>query len=241
VELASVLESHSRDKGDFEMKIKSNKEPKKIITQEELKRLLHYDPITGDFTWIIIPKRGKVKIGEPAGGITGGRERKARHIGINGKIYTAHSLAFLYMEGYFPEESIKHKDNNNDNNQWKNLQKIIKPPCIIKKSKKELIKLKKIKELAKTNKQKKKMKKQANWYWKSSEKSKFIGVTRNYNGKWNVSITINKNSYNLGGYYSNQLDASLAIFTFTQQCSFIYKHQYNLIKGIKKLWPEFPF
>jgi len=40
------------------------------------------------------------------------------------KSYYTHRLAFLYMEGYLPENEIDHKDNNKINNKWNNLREV---------------------------------------------------------------------------------------------------------------------
>ena len=75
-----------------------------MVTQEELKELLHYDPITGIFVWIA--NTGTVdRIGRVAGFVHG----KYRRIKIRGEIYKAHRLAILYMTGSFPKEEVDHK------------------------------------------------------------------------------------------------------------------------------------
>lgn len=90
------------------------------LTQSTLKRLLHYDAETGVFTWIdqINPnhKRGDVA----------GRLNKSRgyiDISIGGTRYKANRLAFMYMEGCFPEYIGDHDDGNKSNNSWKNLRR----------------------------------------------------------------------------------------------------------------------
>ena len=69
-----------------------------MLTQAELKARLNYDPETGIFTWI---KRIRRKGSHPnsiAGNLCDGYIR----IKVNGKLYRAHRLAFLYMTGSTP-------------------------------------------------------------------------------------------------------------------------------------------
>lgn len=88
------------------------------ITQKEIKRLLHYDQGTGFFTWISPTNRG-VKAGSRAGTINGAGYRQ---IGIRGKIYREHRLAWLYMHGEMPKTDIDHLDRNPLNNRIENLR-----------------------------------------------------------------------------------------------------------------------
>lgn len=90
-----------------------------MITQKELKELLHYDPDTGDFTWMVKPC-SRILVGYIAG--TTNKYGYVR-IGINKKIYPAHWLAWLYMTGEWPEYQIDHEDHVRDNNRWLNLRK----------------------------------------------------------------------------------------------------------------------
>lgn len=94
------------------------------VTQDELKKLIHYDKYTGIFTWLCDRYRNKIK-GKIAGAVithphTG---KTYRHIEINGKPYRAHRLAWLYMTGELPEHDIDHIDGQGDNNSWNNLRK----------------------------------------------------------------------------------------------------------------------
>ena len=81
------------------------------LTQERLKELLHYDPETGYFTWKISPNNA-VKVGSVAGTSMNNYIR----IIIDHKAYLAHRLAFLYMEGYFPEHEVDHINRIRDDN-----------------------------------------------------------------------------------------------------------------------------
>jgi hypothetical protein len=91
----------------------------KILTQELLKKLLHYNPSTGLFRWKL--PFGKQKIN----GIAGGKNSQGYTIiSINSKLYRAARLAFLYMEGYFPEYHVDHINRIRDDNRWENLRHI---------------------------------------------------------------------------------------------------------------------
>ena len=89
-----------------------------MITQEKLKEVLHYNPDTGIFTWLV--QRGSnTKLGMQAGYIDNGYIK----IGIDYKYYKAHRLAFLYMTGKFPEDQVDHIDTIRHHNWFSNLRK----------------------------------------------------------------------------------------------------------------------
>jgi len=90
-----------------------------MITQERLKELLHYDPETGIFTWLIKPKSSRRKIGDEAGnyGMDG-----YINITVNSKSHPAHRLAWLYVYGEHPKQLIDHIDGDTHNNKISNLR-----------------------------------------------------------------------------------------------------------------------
>jgi len=91
---------------------------KTIITQDRLKEVLHYDPETGIFTW---KKKiaNCVKIGSETGCV---QSNGYMLIGIDGKRYLAHRLAFIYMIGNVPDY-VDHINHNKIDNRWGNLAK----------------------------------------------------------------------------------------------------------------------
>lgn len=115
------------------------------LTQEILQELMHYDPLSGIFTWkerdlkyfshCMFPQRAcniwNVNFsGKEAGNIWTHKNRKTSYtrvrISLNGRNngYQAHRLAFLYLEGYFPSEQVDHIDGDGTNNRKVNLRKV---------------------------------------------------------------------------------------------------------------------
>lgn len=89
------------------------------ITQARLKELLHYDPLTGIFTWKI--QRGPCCIGDIAGSKHNQGYLTAR---LDGAAYLLHRLAFLYMTGSFPADDVDHKNGLRHDNRWENLRSL---------------------------------------------------------------------------------------------------------------------
>ena len=96
-----------------------------MITQDQLKEVLHYCPETGVFTWLV-GGSGRSGRGAVAGSFkTNGRAGKLYgRITIRRREYLMHRLAFLYMTGDFPEDQVDHEDGNGLNNVWSNLRAV---------------------------------------------------------------------------------------------------------------------
>lgn len=100
------------------------------LTQEYLKSCLHYDEETGVFTWLKRPlEHFKNAHGCNAwnarypGAIAGSTEsNNYLTIGINGKSYMAHRLAWLYVHGVPPKDQIDHINGDRSDNRIANLR-----------------------------------------------------------------------------------------------------------------------
>ena len=92
-----------------------------MLTQQELKKLVTYDPDTGIFRWAADVGTGKIKAGEIAGSYD---SKGYLRIGINGRKYKSHRLAWLYVHGCFPEDEIDHINRVRDDNRIENLRAV---------------------------------------------------------------------------------------------------------------------
>ena len=91
----------------------------KPITQERLKELLEYNEETGVFTWKKTMSNRSV-VGKVAGSIN--NRYLYRYIRIDCSGYRAHRLAFLYLNGEFPNGEVDHINHNRDDNRISNLR-----------------------------------------------------------------------------------------------------------------------
>lgn len=89
------------------------------MTIDRLHELLNYAPKTGLFTWA--QKRRGCRIGDVAG-------CKMRNgyivIRLDGKLYLAHRLAWLYIHGQWPTAQLDHINQNRADNRLENLREV---------------------------------------------------------------------------------------------------------------------
>ena len=89
------------------------------LTQDTLKKYLHYDALTGIF------RRLESRSNRYKDGMTAGGDFKTKGyvcICVLGKRYRAHRLAWLYVYGRWPNAQIDHIDGNRSNNRLENLR-----------------------------------------------------------------------------------------------------------------------
>lgn len=84
------------------------------MNQEELKRLVVYNPNTGGF----IRKKTNTPIINKCG------NKSYIKIYLNGKYYISHRLAWLYMTGDWPKNQIDHINHDFHDNRWCNLRDV---------------------------------------------------------------------------------------------------------------------
>ena len=88
------------------------------LTAHRLREVLHYEPMTGIFTWLI--SRGNAAKGKRAGATN--NDNGYITIAVDCVRYLAHRLAWLYQTGIWPDDLIDHRDLDGSNNSWNNLR-----------------------------------------------------------------------------------------------------------------------
>ena len=165
-----------------------------MLTQEKLRELFDYNPETGVFTRLVrMGQRGK------AGAVVGSPDTKGYlQAKIRGKIYILHRLAFLFMEGYTPENYVDHKNGVVDDNRWLNLREV-SMACNLQNQK-----------------------------LSNANKSGFTGVCwHKQNAKWHAEIQIDKKKIHIG-YYATATDAAVARVNYEDSCpNWSCNHQDN--------------
>ena len=193
IEIAKVLKPSDWGKMEKMKNIKNE-----VLSQHGLKKVLHYDSLTGIFIWLERPvemfKPGKYQLRscntwntrfahKEEGNIWTPKEAKTSYLSIritlNGKQkgYLAHRLAILFTDGRFPAEQVDHIDGNGLNNRRKNLREV-------------------------TNKENRK-----NMPMRSDNKSGTVGVRWHKQAqKWTVQIRVAGKQIH-GGCFTNLEDA----------------------------------
>jgi len=89
-----------------------------MISQDELKTHLKYDPDSGVFTWLKLSKGKERLLGKQAGCFDGDGYIIIK---LLGNPFRAHRLAFLYMNGEIPDV-VDHINRYRADNTWDNLR-----------------------------------------------------------------------------------------------------------------------
>jgi len=94
------------------------------MNAEELRQHLHYDPATGIFRWI----SNNLHLTESIKRRNAGSVHASgyRRIKVDGTLYTATHLAYLYMENEWPPEGsqMDHINRDKDDNRYENLRAV---------------------------------------------------------------------------------------------------------------------
>ncbi len=119
------------------------------LSQEIIKELIYYNPKTGLAYWRNRPLKYFQHCQYPRAQQKSWNTRHSDkciccrdkkgylQTTIFNKYYLLHRLIWLYMEGYFPENDIDHKDRNPPNNKWDNLRHTSRS-CNIKNQRKRI-------------------------------------------------------------------------------------------------------
>lgn len=110
-----MIEQSNSISGDAEQ---ASRRAFKTIDIEELRERIAYDPQSGEFWWRASPSK-KIKKGDRAGHFDANGYRV---IGLNGRQYLAHRLAFAIMMGRWPKRFLDHRNRKRGDNRWRNLR-----------------------------------------------------------------------------------------------------------------------
>jgi hypothetical protein len=99
------------------MLTRTTKAREACLTCTEVRRIFRYEAETGIFFWLIDTKN------TAAGDVAGSQQSRGYwHIGINGRLFVAHRLAWLYVTGEWPLGHVDHINGVRSDNRFANLR-----------------------------------------------------------------------------------------------------------------------
>jgi hypothetical protein len=118
-ELISKAEAADEIEAEHKRREAMAKAAKHATVFNRLREVLHYNPETGIFTWLISTSN-RVRAGDVAGCVH--KASGYLRIKLDGRNYKAHRLAFLFMTGIWAPHQIDHSNLVKTDNRWVNLR-----------------------------------------------------------------------------------------------------------------------
>ena len=93
------------------------------LTADEVRRRFRYVKSTGKLIRRVPVVSGRCSITYHAGSVAGSLHKDGYvYVGIDGRLYLAHRLAWLWVKGEWPKAEVDHKNGVRSDNRWVNLR-----------------------------------------------------------------------------------------------------------------------